>query len=507
MITRRGFLGSVPALPALAQTGKRPNIVFVFSDDHAYQAISAYDGRLNRTPHIDRIAREGVRFDNALVTNSICAPSRAVVLTGKYSHLNGVIDNRQSFNGAQQTFPKLLRAAGYQTALFGKWHLQSQPTGFDAWEILPGQGSYYNPDFITPSGNRRRDGYVSDITTDLSLDWLDSRDKSRPFLLMCQHKAPHRNWCPSPDKLSMYEGVTFPEPDNLFDNYEHRATPARKQAMEIDRHMRLGMDLKLTGDAPDQQGPVNELKRMSDAQRRIWEAAYRRRNAEFHARKLQGRELVRWKYQRYMQDYLACISSVDDSVGRILNWLDATGEADNTVVVYNSDQGFYLGEHGWFDKRWIYEESIRSPMVARWPGVTRPGSVSKEMVANLDLAETFLDAAGLPVPPDMQGRSLAPVMRGQTPADWRRSFYYQYYEGGEHEVARHCGVRTDRYTLAHFYETDEWELFDREKDPRQMRSVYGDAAYAPEVKRLKAELARLRRELKVPDVDPDRQKG
>jgi arylsulfatase A-like enzyme len=277
--------------------------------------------------------------------------------------------------------------------------------------------------------------------------------------------------------------------------------------MEIDRHMRLGMDLKLTGDAPDQQGPVNELKRMSDAQRRIWEAAYRRRNAEFHARRLQGKDLVRWKYQRYMQDYLACIASVDDSVGRILNWLDATGEADNTIVVYNSDQGFYLGEHGWFDKRWIYEESIRSPMVARWPGVTRPGSVSKEMVANLDLAETFLDAAGLPVPPDMQGRSLKPVMRGQTPADWRRSFYYQYYEGGEHEVARHCGVRTDRYTLAHFYETDEWELFDREKDPRQMRSVYGDAAYAPEVKRLKAELARLRRELKVPDVDPDRQKG
>lgn len=505
MITRRGFLGSLPALPALGQAGKRPNIVLVFSDDHAYQAISAYDGRLNRTPNIDRIAREGVRFDNALVTNSICAPSRAVVLTGKYSHLNGVIDNRQRFDGEQQTFPKLLKAAGYQTALFGKWHLQSPPTGFDAWEILPGQGSYYNPDFITPSGNKRRNGYVTDVTTNLSLDWLDSRDKTRPFLLMCQHKAPHRNWCPAPEKLNLYEGVTFPEPDNLFDNYEHRATPARKQAMEIDRHMRLGMDLKLVGDAPDQQGPVNELKRMTEVQRRIWEAAYRGRNAEFHTRKLQGKDLVRWKYQRYMQDYLACISSVDDSVGRILNWLDATGEADNTIVVYNSDQGFYLGEHGWFDKRWIYEESIRSPMMARWPGVIKPGSVAKEMVANLDLPETFLEAAGVTVPADMQGRSLVPVMRGHTPADWRRSFYYQYYEGGGHNVARHCGVRTDRYTLAHFYDTDEWEVFDRQKDPRQMRSVYSDAAYAPAVKELKAELARLRRELKVPGIDPDRQ--
>jgi arylsulfatase A-like enzyme len=508
MIDRRRFLGTMASggglLRGAAQGAKRPNIIFVFSDDHAYQAISCYDGRLNQTPNIDRIAREGVRFDNALVTNSICAPSRAVVLTGKYSHLNGIIDNRQRFDGSQQTMPKLLRQAGYQTALFGKWHLQSEPTGFDAWEVLPGQGSYYNPDFITPSGTKRREGYVTGITTDLSLDWLDSRDKSRPFLLMCQHKAPHRNWCPAPDKLHLYDGVKFPEPDNLFDNYEHRASPARKQEMEIDRHMRLGMDLKVVGDAADQQGPVNELKRMNEAQRRIWEAAYRRKNEEFHARKLQGKELVRWKYQRYMQDYLGCIASVDDSVGRILNWLDASGEAENTIVVYNSDQGFYLGEHGWFDKRWIYEESLRSPMVARWPGVVKPGSVSKQMVANLDLPETFLDAAGAPVPADMQGRSMVPVLRGESPADWRKSFYYHYYEGGEHQVARHCGVRTERYTLAHYYESDEWELFDRDKDPKQMRSVYGDAAYAKTVNELKAEMARLRKELKVPEKDPDK---
>jgi arylsulfatase A-like enzyme len=499
-LDRRTFLATMAAAAARAQGVKRPNILFLFSDDHAYQAISAYGSRLNRTPHIDRIANEGVRFDNALVTNSICAPSRAVILTGKYSHLNGVIDNAVAFDGSQQTFPKLLQKAGYQTAIFGKWHLKSDPTGFDDWEVLPGQGHYYNPDFITPSGTKRIEGYCTEIIADRTIDWLKSRDKSKPFLLMSQHKAPHRNWMPAPSKLYKYDGVTFPEPETLFDNYEHRASPAHNQEMEIGRHMTLGEDLKVIG--PGHSGPQGELKRMTPEQRRIWDAAYNRRNAEFFAKKPSGKDLVRWKYQRYMQDYLACIDSVDDAIGRVLAELDASGEAANTLVIYASDQGFYLGEHGWFDKRWIYEESIRTPLVMRWPGVIRPGSVRKEMVANIDLPETFLEAAGAPPPADMQGRSLMPLLKGETPPDWRKTFYYHYYENVIHNVAPHDGVRTERYTLANYYESGEWELFDREKDPHQLRSVYSDPSYAAVVKELKAALERHRKELQVPTPKP-----
>lgn len=507
---RRAFLQSASLAPLAAaraqspRPSRRPNIVFIFSDDHAWQAVSAYGSKLNHTPHIDRIAREGVRFDNCLITNSICAPSRAVVLTGKYSHKNGVLDNRQTFDGAQPTLPQYLRQAGYSTALFGKWHLKSRPTGFDAWEILPGQGSYYNPDFITPSGNRRREGYVTDITTDLSLDWLNhGRDPNKPFLLMCQHKAPHRNWMPGPDKLFLYDGVTFPEPPNLFDNYENRATPARKQAMEIDRHMSLLADLKILPPSNPAQDPeyqrfLGEYGRMNESQRRMWDAAYTPRNEAFHRARLSGRDLVRYKYQRYLQDYLRCVAGVDDSIGRLLGWLDATGQADNTIVVYASDQGFFLGEHGWYDKRWIYEESLRTPCVARFPGVARPGGAPTAMVSNVDFAPTFLEAAGVPVPADMQGRSLLPVLRGETPAEWRQSFYYHYYETGVHDVEPHDGVRTDRFTLACYYRTGEWELFDRARDPRQMQSVYHDPAYGSIRRHLETELSRLRRELEVP---------
>ena len=505
-MTRRELMAVLGgAIAAKGAQGKRPNILFLFSDDHAYQAISAYDGRLNRTPNIDRIGREGVRFDNCLVTNSICAPSRAVIQTGKYSHKNGLLDNRQTFDGAQQTMPKLLRAAGYKTALFGKWHLKSDPTGFDTWEVLPGQGNYYNPDFLTPGGRKRREGYVSEIIADLSQQWLEQQKGSdAPWLLMSQHKAPHRNWLPSPSHLTTYEGVKFPEPDNLFDDYEHRASPAHKQEMEIDRHMALGGDLKVVPRDEAEaksfrwQQFLQEYNRMSPAQKKMWDAVYKRRTEEYRRLNLTGKDLVRWKYQQYMQDYLGCIASVDDAVGRLLGWLDANGLADNTIVVYTSDQGFYLGEHGWFDKRWIYEESIRTPLLMRWPGVTKPGSVAKAMVSNVDFAETFLDAAGVPIPKDMQGRSLKLVAAGQTPKDWRETFYYHYYEKGVHNVAPHDGVRTGRYTLAHYYETDEWELFDRQKDPREMRSVYADPAYAGTVKTLKAELVRLRKELEVP---------
>jgi arylsulfatase A-like enzyme len=337
----------------------------------------------------------------------------------------------------------------------------------------------------------------------------NGRDPSKPFLLMCQHKAPHRNWFPAPEHLVRFADTTFPEPSNLFDNYERRASPARKQLLEIDRHMTMSGDLKIYPwpagqEPPDVKAFLGEYQRMSDAQRRMWDAAYKHRNEEYNRLKPTGRDLVRWKYQCYLRDYLGCIASVDDNVGRVLRHLDAEGLADNTIVVYCSDQGFYLGEHGWFDKRWIYEESVRTPLVARWPGIVKPGSSCDLMVSNVDFGETFLDAAGTPVPADMQGRSFTRLLKGEKPADWRKAFYYHYYEDAVHGVARHYGVRTDRYTLAHFYKSKEWELFDRQKDPHQMNSVYGQPAYGSVERELKAELARLRRELKVPEKDPDR---
>jgi arylsulfatase A-like enzyme len=499
------LLAAVVLWGAPPQARKPPNILFIFADDHAYQAISAYGSRINHTPNIDRLAREGMLFRNAMVTNSICAPSRAVILTGKYSHLNGVIDNAVAFDGAQQTFPKLLQKAGYQTALFGKWHLKTDPTGFDAWEILPGQGSYYNPDMLVAGGKRRHEGYVTDIITDLTLDWLrHKRDPNRPFLVMTQHKAPHREWMPAPEHLTLYAGIDVWEPPTLFDDYTGRASPARHQQMEIARHMRDDLDLKLVSAF---QGK-GEFARMTEKQKRAWDAVYGPENEAFFRANLAGRDLVRWKYQRYIKDYLRCIASVDDNVGRLLRYLDEEGLAADTVVIYSSDQGFYLGEHGWFDKRWMYQESLKTPLIVRWPGVTRPGSEDTHLVANLDLPETFLEIAGVAVPPDMQGRSLAPLLRGEAPRDWRKSFYYHYYEGppAVHAVARHYGVVTRTHKLIHYYETGEWELFDLELDPHELHSVYGDPRYERITRELQEELARLRAALQVPDVDPDRQK-
>ena len=502
MISRRHVLQVLGSSVALAQT-QRPNIVFIFTDDHAFQAISAYKGRLklNETPNIDRIAREGMLFDRCIVPNSICAPARATILTGQYSHRNGVPDNRSVFDGSKVTFPKLLRGAGYQTALFGKWHLQSEPTGFDAWEVLPGQGSYYNPDFLTPAGRVRKEGYATDLITDRGLAWLDGREKAKPFCLMLQHKAPHRNWMPAPRHYSLYEKTVFPEPDTLFDNYENRASPASKQAMEIDRHMRLPMDLKVKEPGKDWSF-MPEYQRMTASQKAAWEAAYQGRNDEFQRLQPKGRELVRWKYQQYMKDYLRCIAAVDENVGRVLQYLDANGLARNTLIVYASDQGFYLGEHGWFDKRWIYEESLRTPFIARWPGRIKAGVRSKAMVSNLDFAETFLDAAGVPADSGMQGRSLLPVFRtGAAPANWRKSFYYRYTEPGEHNVAPHEGVVNDRYKLVYFWETKEWEMYDLAEDPRELRSVYSHASYAKVRKELEAELVRLRAEVDAPSTE------
>ncbi len=481
----------------------KPNIIFVFTDDHAYQAISAYGSMINHTPNIDRIAREGMRFDRALVTNSICAPSRAVILTGKYSHLNGVLDNRLRFDGSQQTFPKLLQAAGYQTAIFGKWHLKTAPTGFDAWEVLPGQGAYYNPDMrVGPDDTQRRhEGYTTDIITDLSLEWLkERRDQDKPFMLMSQHKAPHRNWMPGPAHLSLYDGQHIWEPPTLFDDYSGRASPAAANRMEIGRHMVSAHDLKINPppNTPDDDRVLrqwmNSYGRLTPAQKAMWDAVYGPKNEAFQKANLQGKDLIRWKYQRYIKDYLRCIASVDDNIGRILRYLDETGLAENTVVIYSSDQGFYLGEHGWFDKRWMYRESLRTPLVARWPGVVKPGSTSRELVSNLDYAETFLEIAGVEVPPDMQGRSLVPLLQGSVPRNWRDSFYYHYYESQvAHGVPAHEGVRTDRYKLIRFYESDEWELYDLERNPEETQSIYGQQGTEKLTAELQQELGRLRK--------------
>lgn len=494
------FAAAVCALfavsPVLGGAPQPPNIVFIFSDDHAYQAISAYgDPRhLLETPHIDRLAREGMRFDRCVVPNSICGPCRATVLTGKYSHANGFYNNTNSrFDGAQTTFPKLLQAAGYQTAIVGKWHLVSDPTGFDYWEILPGQGVYYNPPMIRNGQRVEHQGYVTDIITERSLSWLTQRDRRKPFLLMCHHKAPHREWEPALKYLNHDGDRKYDLPDTLFDNYAGRGRAEHEQDMTIAQTM-TDRDLKFVAPA-----------RLTPEQRAAWDAYYEPRNAAFRQANLQGRDLVRWKYNRYLHDYLAVIKSVDESVGRLLDYLDREGLSQNTIVVYASDQGFYLGEHGWFDKRWIFEQSLRTPLLVRWPGHVRPGRVNGDLVSNLDFAETFLEAAGQPVPKEMQGRSLLPVLAGHTPADWRKTFYYHYYEfPGPHNVARHYGVVTDRYKLVYFYEPamNYWELFDLACDPRELQSVFGRPAYADVQKELTVELDRLRRELKVPDPDP-----
>ena len=486
------------AASAQAADAKRPNIVFIFSDDHAYQAISAYNDprKLIETPNIDRIAKEGMRLDRCLVTNSICGPSRASVLTGKYSHKNGFYNNSNSkFDGTQVTAPKLLQAAGYQTAVIGKWHLMSDPTGFDFWQILPGQGVYYNPPMIRNGEKIKNDGYVTDIITDASLDWLKKRDKTKPFLLMCQHKAPHREWEPALRHLNHDNDRKYDEPPTLFDDYSGRGIAEHDQDMMLAKTI-TPKDMKLV-----------PIPQQTPEQKKEWDAYYEPRNEAFRNANLSGNELTAWRYQRYMHDYLGCIKAVDESVGRVLKYLDDEGLSENTIVIYSADQGFFLGEHGWFDKRWIFEESLRAPLLVRWPGVTKTASTTRDIVSNLDFAETFLDAAGVPIPKEMQGRSMRPVLAGQTPADWRKAFYYQYYEYPQpHHVRPHYGVITDRYKLVQFYGTGEdyTELFDLKEDPRELKSVSGQPAYAATEKELQGELARLRKELEVPEHDaPD----
>ena len=497
-ITRFVLAAAFLQWAALLQAAPRPNIIFVFTDDHAAHAISAYGSKINTTPHMDRIAREGMLFKKCYVSNSICGPSRAVILTGKYNHLNGYFRNGLTFDGAQMTFPKLLRKAGYTTAMIGKWHLKSTPTGFDYFDVLIGQGPYYNPRMKTTDEDgkvvtRPHTGYTTDIITDKALAWLKKdRDPKQPFMLMYQHKAPHRNWQPGPKYLNMFDGVDIPEPETLWDDYEGRTSAAHKQAMTVARHLNPN-DLKLNA------GPRN----LTPAQKKTWDAAYGPKNEAFRKANLQGKALVKWKYQRYIKDYLRCVQSVDDNLGRVLDYLDQSGLAKNTIVIYSSDQGWYLGDHGWYDKRWMYEESLVMPLLVRWPGVVKPGSVNTDIVSNLDFAETFLDIAGVKSPKDMQGHSLVPLLKGRTPKDWRTHFYYHYYEfPGAHSVARHYGVTNGRHKLIYFYQNDEWELFDLGKDPNELTSVYGNSDYAKVQSDLLAELKRLRVQYKVPAKDP-----
>ncbi|WP_425397819.1 sulfatase family protein [Aeoliella sp.] len=499
------FFAALSSFASLADAAtEQPNILFIFADDHAYQAISAYGSNRNQTPNIDRIANQGMRFDRCVVTNSICGPSRAVILTGKYSHKNGFYDNRSVFDGTQMTFPKLLQQAGYQTAMVGKWHLRTDPTGFDFWEVLPGQGRYYSPVFRTPEGRVVKKGYVTDVTTDTALEWLENgRDQQKPFLLMLQHKAPHREWAPGPDHVADYNGETLPEPETLFDDYRNRSDAAKDATMRVGDHMRPMEDLKVWPEGA--KYAERQFKLMSPEEQQAWKAAYKEENDAYMQDPPTGEAKTRWNYQRYIKDYLRCIASVDDNVGRVLDYLDEHGLADNTVVVYSSDQGFYLGEHGWYDKRWMYEESFRTPLVVRWPGVVQPGSVEKRMVSNLDFAETFLDIAGVDIPAEMQGASLEPMLRGQPVDQWRDSFYYHYYEGppASHDVARHYGVATDRYKLIHYYDLDQWEMFDLEDDPNEMMSVFNDPTYADVRAELEQKLAELRQQFEVTSDEPE----
>jgi N-acetylglucosamine-6-sulfatase len=481
----------------------RPNILFIFSDDHACNAIGAYGSKINETPHIDRIAREGAVFLNNTCCNSICAPSRAAVLTGKHSHANGQMTNKETFDGSQPTFPKLLQETGYETALIGKWHLRSDPTGFDYWDVLPGQGKYYNPDFISADGERQVFGYNTDIVTDLSIRWMqEQRDAEKPFLLMCQYKAPHRSWMPNTNHLDLYEDDDIPEPPNLFDDYSGRTSSIKKNEMTIADHLMMGYDLKVL---PPEEGrdadlfPNTSYVQMSPAQKAAWDAAFEPRNEAFKAANLEGDELVRWKYQRYIKNYLRCIASIDDNIGRLLDYLEWSGQLENTIVVYSSDQGFYLGEHGMFDKRWMYEESLKMPLVVRWPGMIQAATTLDAQTQNIDFAPTLLEAAGVTPPTEMQGMSLVPLLRDPN-AEWRDAIYYHYYEEGEHNVARHEGVRTDRYKLIRFYDAGEWEFYDLEKDPREMQSRYDDPEYADEVQKLTNLLNELRKQYNVPPI-------
>lgn len=515
----RLFFLTVIALSTLslaAEKAKQPNILFIFSDDHSLQALTAYgNSRFAehfQTPNMDRIAKEGAIFLNSFCANSICGPSRASILTGKHSVINGYVDNSSgSFDGSQPTFPKYLGAAGYETALIGKWHLVSKPTGFNHWEILPSQGSYWNPDFIQMDGSKKRiEGYVTDIITDKSIEWLENReDKSKPFLLMAQHKAPHRNWMPAERHLMMFEGIDLPEPESLHDDYSNRSEALKHQEMTIRDDFFWGWDMFFHKAPPTEAGmmdglPNEEYERMTESQKRSFDFAYGPRQEKFladlKAGKLTEKQITSWKYQHYIKNYLSTVRALDENIGRMLAYLDESGLAENTIVIYSSDQSFYLGEKGWYDKRWMYEESLTMPFLIRWPGVVKPGTRSKALIQNIDYAPTFLQLAGLEIPADIQGSSLLPLLKneGIATSDWRDSIYYYYTGEATHAVPAHDGVRTDQYKIFYLPRTDEWQLYDLVKDPQEMRSVHADPKYATILKEMTDRYKASRKKYGVP---------
>jgi arylsulfatase A-like enzyme len=495
-MTTRPVLPLACLAATFLQTGglaaaSRPNIVFVMTDDHAAQAIGAYGSQVNETPHLDRLAREGALLANVFVTNSICTPSRASILTGQYSHRNGVtMFNR--FDSSRTTVATLLQRGGYHTGMIGKWHLGSDPVGFERWEIFPGQGVYFDPVMYTATGEKTYAGrYATDVVTDRALAFLRERPRDRPFFLMVHHKAPHRPWEPNAAHGAAFAARRIPEPVTLWDSYATRTDTLRENEQRIAADL-TNHDLKIAPPAGLAGPALEEWKRQAPDAVTVDRAGT--------PVTLTGEALVRWKYQRYLQDYLASVQSVDDNVGRLLRFLDDEKLAENTIVVYTSDQGFFLGEHGLFDKRFMYEESIRMPFLVRWPRGIRPGTRSDAIALNVDFAPTFLDAAGLPPSAEMQGRSLLPVLSGRTPADWRTSMYYRYYhDPGHHNTRAHLGVRTRTHKLIHFWKKDQWELFDLAKDPHELHNLYGQPGQEALTASLQAELGRLKREVKDDD--------
>ena len=490
-----------------AQKPQKPNIVFIMADDHAAQAISAYGhpvSQLAPTPNIDRIAKNGARFQNNFCTNSICGPSRAVILTGKFSHINGFRMNGEVFDGSQPTLPKFLKKEGYQTAIVGKWHLHGKPQGFDYWNILNDQGNYYNPEFIHENDTTIVNGYATDIITDMGLDWIKTkRKKDEPFFLMVHHKAPHRNWMPPIRHINTYDSVNFPLPETYFSKHEGQVA-AQEQLQTIYEDMYEGHDLKMTvakGSDSLRHNPwTSDFDRMTKEQRQAWNDAYRPKNDAFHEANLSGRDLAEWKGQRYLRDYMGTIKAVDEGVGKILDYLEEQGLTENTIIVYTTDQGFYLGEKGFFDKRFMYEESLAMPLVMQYPPMIEKGTVIDALTQNLDFAPTFLDFAGAEIPGSMQGKSLKPLLTGaEKDENFRDAVYYHYYDfPAFHMVKRHYGVRTDRYKLIHFYDDiDEWELYDLKKDPQEENNLYNDPEYAEIQKDLHAELKELQKKYEV----------
>jgi arylsulfatase A-like enzyme len=490
---------SMLSLKTSAQQSSRPNIVVILTDDHAVSTIGAYGSKYGATPNLDRLAKEGALFNRAFVVNSICGPSRAVLLTGKYSHVNGMRDNRDRFDASQDVFPARLKKSGFQTAWIGKWHLVSYPQGFDYWNIFPGQGLYYNPDMINMKGDTtRHNGYGTDIVTDMTINWLDKRDESKPFFVVVGEKAPHRTWMPDTADLGKFDHINFPLPKNFYDPYDNRIA-AEMQDMSIAKTMRLGYDLKMKSD-PNAVA-AGFIKRMSPEQRKKWNAYYDKVEADFLSKKLTGKALIEWKFQRYMKDYYSTTLSLDRNVGKILAYLDKNNLSKNTIVVYTSDQGFYMGEHGWFDKRFMYEESMRTPLIIRYPGVIKPGTVSNQLISNVDFAPTFLDVAGIAIPKEIQGKSMMPLIRDPK-VSIRTSAYYHFYEfPGEHSVLKHFGIRTSRYKLIRFYDHKNfWELYDLQKDPHEMKNLYGQKKYADITADLKKQLEQLCIEYKDKDA-------